>query len=57
MAEKPENNDRSDYFTWQAGDLVPAGTPAPNLKERREQLLAKLPPHIREKMERLFEEE
>lgn len=41
-----EQRDRSDYFMWQPGDLVPPGT-APTIEERREDLLARLPERVR----------
>ena len=48
MEQKP---DRSDYFTWKPGDLIPAGTPVPSLQERRAALLAQLPDDVRAKVE------
>ena len=51
MAKKTEAPDRSDYFVWKPGDLVPAGTPRVDLAARRAALLAKLPPEVRAKVE------
>ncbi|MGC9469819.1 MAG: hypothetical protein ACP5HS_14585 [Anaerolineae bacterium] len=49
--------DRSDYFSWGPGDLVPANTPAPTQEERQQALLEKMPPELRKKVEARFDRE
>jgi hypothetical protein len=58
MVKKPETTqgrpDRSDYFTWEPGDLVPVTTPMPSPEERLQALLAKLPAEGRAKVEAIL---
>ena len=55
MPDRPER-DRSDYFTWKSGDLVPADAPAPP-PEERPLPLDKMPPEVSEEAEALLKPE